>query len=204
MTERYVIYHLYQAHHWEQIFSEQMGLLMLSGLFDHAKVIVSVNGSSPLPEGPYKVVYRDDGFSEKPSLLMARHYAESFPSSQILYFHSKGISHPTKNQDDWRMMMQHFILMNWRQACSLLNDYDVVGVNWRSFPVEHSSGNYWWANASHLLKLDPAFLNDHDRMSQEFWIGSIPGKVHNMHETGLDHYNQACPSSSYCSHYFQP
>ena len=102
------------------------------------------------------------------------------------------------------MMMQHFIIMNWRQACLLLDDHDVVGVNWRSFPVEHSSGNYWWANASHLAKLDPAFLNDHDRMSQEFWIGSIPAKVHNMHETGLDHYNQACPSSSYCSRYFQP
>ena len=30
MKQRFVIYHLYQVHHWEQIFSEQMGLLRLA------------------------------------------------------------------------------------------------------------------------------------------------------------------------------
>jgi len=181
-----------------------MGLLFVSGLINNASLILSVNGTSPLPPIDYKSVYRTDGFSEKPSLLLARQYAEEFPDSRILYFHSKGISHPTKNQDDWRMMMQHFIIVKWREAVALLDNHDVVGVNWRTFPVAHSSGNYWWANASYLQRLDPSFLNDHDRMSQEFWIGSAEGRVANMHETDLDHYNQACPSSSYCSSYFKP
>ena len=199
-----IVYHLFQAAGWEQLFSEQMGLLFMSGLLDKARLIISVNGTSPLPILPGQVIYRTDGFSEKPSLLLARQYAEEFPDSCILYFHSKGISHPTKNQDDWRMMMQHFIIMKWREAVVLLDNHDVVGVNWRTFPVPHSSGNYWWANASFLRQLDLDFLNEHDRMSQEFWIGSKEGKVANMHETDLDHYNQACPTSGYCSSYFKP
>jgi hypothetical protein len=32
----------------------------------------------------------------------------------------------------------------------------------------------------------------------------VPGKIANMHETDLDHYNQACPTSSYCPYYFKP
>jgi hypothetical protein len=199
-----IVYHLFQASGWEQLFSEQMGLLFVSGLLDNAHLTISVNGTSPVPSIGHEIIYRTDGFSEKPSLLLARQYAEEFPNSRILYFHSKGISHPTKNQDDWRMMMQHFILVKWKEAVALLDDHDVVGVNWRTFPVPHSSGNYWWANASFLQKLDFGFLNEHDRMSQEFWIGSVPGKIANMHETNLDHYNQACPSSSYCSSYFKP
>ena len=199
-----IVYHLYQAHDWEQLFSEQMGLLFMSGLMDNARLTISVNGQLPVPSIGHETIYRTDGFSEKPSLLLAKQYAEEFPESQILYFHSKGISHPTKNQDDWRMMMQHFILVKWREAIALLDNHDVVGVNWRTFPVPHSSGNYWWANASFLQKLDIGFLNDHDRMSQEFWIGSVPSNVANMYETNLDHYNQACPSSSYCPAYFTP
>jgi hypothetical protein len=197
-----VVYHLFQAHKWEQIFSEQMGLLLLSGLCDYAHVIVSINGSSPIPEGPYETIYRTEGFSEKPSLLLARQCAQQYPESRIFYLHSKGISHATPNQDDWRMMMQHFMVVKWKEAVQLLDDNDVVGVNWRTYPVPHSSGNYWWANASFLLQLDEAFLTDDDRMSQEFWIGSVPGKVANMHETNLDHYNQACPTHSYSASYF--
>jgi hypothetical protein len=199
-----IVYHLFQVAGWEQLFSEQMGLLFTSGLMDNARLTLSVNGTFELPAIGHETIYRTDGFSEKPSLLLTRQYAEEFPDSRILYFHSKGISHPTKNQDDWRMMMQHFIIMKWREAVALLDDHDVVGVNWRTFPVPHSSGNYWWANASFLRQLDLNFLNDHDRMSQEFWIGSTKGKIANMYETDLDHYNQACPSSSYCSSYFKP
>lgn len=197
-----VIYHLFQAPGWEQLFCEQMGLMTITELVDNAHLIISVNGESPLPKFGKEIIYRTDGFSEKPSLLLARQYAEACPDSRILYFHSKGISHATKNQDDWRMMMQHFTIVKWREAVKLLDNHDVVGVNWRTYPVPHFSGNYWWANASFLRKLDVGFLNDHDRMSQEFWIGSIPAAVANMHETNLDHYNQSCPSSSYCPSYF--
>jgi hypothetical protein len=135
-------------------------------------------------------------------LLLARKIAEDHPDALILYLHSKGISHATRNQDDWRMMMQHFLLVNWEKAVDLLEDYDIASVNWRTFPVAHPSGNYWWTRASHLLKLDPAYLDSEDRWRQEFWLGSAPCKVANMHESELDHYNEECPSSQYCPSYF--
>jgi hypothetical protein len=40
----------------------------------------------------------------------------------------------------------------------------------------HYSGNYWWANASYICKLDPNYLyrtdKGWDRYRSEFWIGT--------------------------------
>ena len=199
----FVVYHLFQAERWEQIYYEQMGAMLLSRLLDHAHLTIGINGDKDI-DAPNncKIVRHVDGFSEKPSLLLARQIAEDHPDALILYLHSKGISHATRNQDDWRMMMQHFLLVNWEKAVDLLEDYDIASVNWRTFPVAHPSGNYWWTRASHLLALDPGYLDSEDRWKQEFWTGSVPCKVANMHESELDHYNEEYPSTKYCPSYF--
>jgi len=199
----FVVYHLFQAERWEQIYYEQMGAMLLSGLLNHAHLTIGINGDKDI-DAPNncKIVRHVDGFSEKPSLLLARQIAEDHPDALILYLHSKGISHATRNQDDWRMMMQHFLLVNWKKAVDLLEDYDMASVNWRTFPVAHPSGNYWWTRASHLLTLDPGYLDSEDRWRQEFWTGSVPCKVANMHESELEHYNNEYPSHRYSSSYF--
>lgn len=199
----FVVYHLFQAERWEQIYYEQMGAMLLSGLLNHAHLTIGINGDKGI-DAPNncKIVRHVDGFSEKPSLLLARQIAEDYPDALILYLHSKGISHATRNQDDWRMMMQHFLLVNWKKAVDLLEDYDMASVNWRTFPVAHPSGNYWWTRASHLLTLDPGYLDSEDRWRQEFWTGSVSCKVANMHESELEHYNNEYPSHRYSSSYF--
>lgn len=199
----FVVYHLFQTGRWEQLYCEQMGAMFASGLLNCAHLTIGINGNQKvLAPSDCNVVRHVNGFSEKPSLLLAREIAQAHPSAYILYLHSKGISHPTRNQDDWRIMMQHFLLVNWKQAVNLLHNYDIASVNWRTFPVPHPSGNYWWARASHLISLDPTYLEGEDRWRQEFWTGSIPCNVANMHETELDHYNRECPSSSYSPDYF--
>jgi len=126
----FIVYHLFQAERWEQIYCEQMGAMMLSGLLDHAHLTIGINGDQGI-DAPSncKIIRHCDGFSEKPSLLLARQIAEEYTTASILYLHSKGISHATRNQDDWRMMMQHFLIVNWEKAVDLLDDYDVVSVN---------------------------------------------------------------------------
>lgn len=200
----FIIYHLFQAPKWEQIFAEQLGLLYASGILNYAHLHLSINGDCAVP--PLKhctIIHRQNESAECESLLLAREVACAEPSSRILYMHSKGISHPTSNQDDWRMMMQYYLLINWRLALGYLGEHDVATVNWRTHPVPHPSGNFWWANASYLMRLDPNFIKGKDRTAQEFWLGSLAPKVANLYETEIDHYNYHCPPSLYCHSYFE-
>jgi hypothetical protein len=36
------------------------------------------------------------------------------------------------------------------------------------------AGNFWWANASYINKLDDKYLESDYRLDRELWIGSIP------------------------------
>lgn len=203
MPPLFVVYHLFQAERWEQLFCEQIGAMYASGLLNHAHLTIGVNGDQQLPLSVNcEVIRHVNGFSEKPSLLLAKEKAKANPDAYILYCHSKGISHPTRNQDDWRMMMQHFLIVNWKLAISCLQDYDLATVNWRTHPVAHPSGNFWWARASHLLSLDDNYLDPSNRFSQEFWTGSVPCRVANLYETELNHYGQECLPSSYSNDFF--
>lgn len=203
MPQLIIVYHVFQVERWEQLFCEQIGAMYASGLLSHARLIIGVNGNEPLPLTlDCEVVRHENGFSEKPSLLLAKAMASANPDAYILYCHTKGISHPTRNQDDWRMMMQHFLIVNWQRAISYLEEYDLATVNWRTFPLPHPSGNFWWARAGYLLGLNEDYLNDFDRMPQEFWTGSQPCRVANLHETEADHYNMQCLPSSYSPGYF--
>jgi hypothetical protein len=200
----FIIYHLFQVERWEQVFCEQIGAMSVSGLLSDAHLTIGVNGDLPLPVIPNcEVIRHVNGFSEKPSLLLAQETALTHPESYILYCHSKGISHPTRNQDDWRMMMQHFLIINWRLAVHQLADCELATVNWRTYPKPHPSGNHWWARADFLARLDSNFLDDSDRMSQEFWTGSIPCKVANLYESEKNHYSDQCLPSSYGDGYFR-
>jgi hypothetical protein len=202
----YVFYHLYQAHRWEQLFLEQMGALFTSGLAEEAQdVCICVNGDKPLPKARDCIVWRHHGNDhERATLLDIQELAKEEPDARIFYFHSKGISHPTRNQDDWRMLMQHFLIAGWREAIKLLDGNDIVTVNWRTHPVPHPSGNFWWANASFLASLDPAFLDPNDRTTNEFWLGSQPSSVACLHESGIEHYTHEYPPSRYCDSFFSP
>jgi hypothetical protein len=215
-----VLYHLYQTEGWEQLFSEQIGSLYISGLVDAAtEIVISVIGNTPIKiqsqSEKFNIIMRDKGFAEHPTLILARDKAFEYPTARIMYFHSKGISHPTRNQDQWRMLVQYFTVMRWRDALDYLEEYDVVAPQWRDRPVEHPSGNYWWSNADFLRKLDPEYMGNvtdpnqyhihrDARVKQEFWIGSVPGKVKNQFESNMNHYLESCPTKFYTPSYFDP
>lgn len=201
----YAVYHLFQAPGWEKLFCEQMGLLALSGLLEQVHLTISVNGTAYVPRPNAKnvtIIQREDGFHERSTLRIVSELAKQHPAAKMLYFHSKGITYPSSNKDDWRMVMQHFLIANWEEAVRKLDEVDVVSVNWRNIPRPHGSGNFWWARTSYLATLDPSFMDYPDRFLCEFWIGTGQCMVYNMHETGLEHYSSPCPISSYCPSFF--
>ncbi len=125
----------------------------------------------------------------------------------LLYIHSKGIK-PYLTYDNmeifvryhhWRQYLNWGVLTNWKECIEKLNDYDIVGINYRKDPSPHFSGNFWWSKSSYIKTLpDPStklwwqkikfettdtwLKNVSDRFRDEMWPCSINPKVYNIHE----------------------
>jgi len=200
-----IVYHLHQVNNWEQLLSEQMGMLLVSGLFEAAhEIYISVNDTKYIPtfHEKVKVVY-NPGYCEKPSMLLAYNLAKENPESKIFFFGSKGASKPSYYQDDWRLMMNHWTIMKWRVAVDKLNEVDTFGASWHQSPLPHYSGTHWWSTAKYLSSLDPAYLSESDRWSHEFWIGTGVGMHCCPYDSRVDHYSTRFPISEYTSEFFR-
>jgi len=83
-------------------------------------------------------------------------------NDKMLYFHSKGI---TRNSaaEDWVEYLEYFIILNYKTCLEKLDNHDVVGTEYLFKPKPHLSGNFWWATAKHILKLQvpPIYSNRH-------------------------------------------
>jgi len=84
----------------------------------------------------------------------------------------------------------------------LLNDHDAVGCNLLDDPDNdilrpHFSGNFWWANAEYIAKLDYSYLDHPNRYAREFWIGTAHGDLYEMHNSGVNHYDERYPRDNY-------
>jgi hypothetical protein len=125
---------------------------------------------------------------ETPAMKLIQDWAHTASNiGSILYFHTKGVSAPDdQNRRKWRNLMNYEVLMNWRQLVQKLDDFDVIGVNWRNcHPIAHFSGNFWWARTDWVRSLapfdtyyeNPRYPTDWDnsrRLGCEFWISSGP------------------------------
>lgn len=88
----------------------------------------------------------------------------------VLYAHTKGASNKSKLNDAWRRSICFYNVVNWRKASSLLNENDIVGCHWlNDWDNFFFGGNYWWANLSHIRKLN--LPNSGTRFDAEVWIG---------------------------------
>ena len=81
------------------------------------------------------------------------------PEDVFLYMHSKGIRHMRDQVHifDWVFHMQYFVLRHYPACLRLLRaGFDVCNVDFRTKPLPHFSGNFWWARASYFLALPVA------------------------------------------------
>jgi hypothetical protein len=195
-------YHVYQDNDWMSLFEEQFGLLKSSGLFDIADhVHVGVNGVM-LPEisGVHAEINQNQHMEESDTLKSLLAYANE-NDANILYMHTKGISRPSPEMTDWRRLMEYFCVEKWRECVDLLDDHGAVGCNYLDhcmygfFP--HFSGNFWWATAEHVRRLDHSYLdafgNYDSRFMREFWIGSAGQEhLHELHHSGIVWHGAEC------------
>jgi hypothetical protein len=188
-------YHIAAMGNWESVVDEHFHML-------HAAEIHSVNVSyvgysggidfvTKTAEGTgvrVTIVRHDPRLTayETPAMKMIEDWAQTAPySGSILYFHTKGVSAPEdQNRRKWRNLMNHEVLTNWREHVRRLDEFDVIGVNWRNCrPIAHFSGNFWWARTDWVRSLapfdvyyeNPRYPTDWQnsrRLGCEFWISS--------------------------------
>ena len=132
---------------------------------------------------------------EYPSLNKVKTIAENNPDSNILYLHTKGISHTNINKikciEDWTNMMLHFLVEKHSECINKLNEgYDTVGCNYNSgndsIP-KHFFGNFWWSKSTYINKLHLLNENQDNRAYAEFWLFTENPYYYNIYSSYVDH-----------------
>jgi hypothetical protein len=187
------------------LMSEQLTLASETGLLDAAEeVILCTNGNVNNFTGAKEVmaefenvkfvhVSDNTGLWEFPTLDYMKHVVDtSTEEFYICYFHLKGLSRlGDQRVQDWRHYMEYWCIDRWEDNVAKLDEgMDTAGANYVEGPWAHYSGNFWWARASYVRKLEPlvhpdnlswgtqskyidAVLdNGNFRYEHEAWIGS--------------------------------
>ena len=81
------------------------------------------------------------------------------PDYKILYLHTKGVTHINDEHlypivKSWAHYMLYGLADKMSCCIEMLDDYDTLGSNLHNIPEPHYSGNFWWARASYLKKLN--------------------------------------------------
>jgi hypothetical protein len=207
-----IFYHLYQTNHWKNLFEEQINSLIASGLYSACNFVhVGINGNEKLPFTPYKMTiqYNKNKILEANTLENLWEFANANPNYKILYFHSKGVTYNeehnfAKSINYWRKYLEYYVIEKWQDCIKDLDDYDCVGAEWHNesslFDQQsnnyvqqinpHYAGNFWWANAAYIKKLDINYLystnNLHERWRSEFWIGTKQPKFKSYHNAQIN------------------
>lgn len=175
------------------LMAQQMLTIETCGLVNYAKEItIGVNGGEEdadiarmlAPEKAKVVTHGVGTGTEITTLNLIREWVKSHRDWYVLYFHTKGASHPETPNARWRLNMEQHVLWNWR-VCILDMDKgaDACGCYWLT-PEEHPTliqnhpffgGTFFWAKSNYLATLPPLpppeFVY---RYHAESWIGSGP------------------------------
>jgi len=209
-------YHVAMMNDWVPLVQEQEARLVKSGLLGvTSKVFVGMVGDADVKKwqmttelSSKALIVRDPEIKhcENPTLNALYQEARSSPYFKAWYIHTKGISSSlrtvgTKEMPagdpeairDWRLVMEYFVIDRFKDCISILNQCDVCGVKLQR---EHRyfSGNFWWANSTHLKRLPPVLGKD--RLFAEKWVGMAPGILRNLYNCEVS-YTKRLPEEEY-------
>lgn len=184
--------------------TEKLDLVLSAAIgIKELNAIIINNIGLPLDSKKYKALdsriqviqcSSDPELFELPTLRLMHDFSLNSPNTKILYLHTKGISYAKsdpryENGLDWINYMLHFLCTKSDDCLKLLDTHDAAGCNFSELPNPHFSGNFWWANSSHLKKLDTGLLTD--KMSAEWWVLSKPDvKKATLWQSGKNHFQE--------------
>lgn len=161
------------------IIREQMTALESSGLLDVAsEFIVGINGGETsreianllIPSKAKLVMHGLQSRAENLTIVEIEKWVKTHPDWFVLYFHSKGASHPPGNSygdgvsKPWRWGMMYDLITNWRQCVADLETHDIVCSHWMwnlADGTQHiPAGDFLWITSNFAAKLPSIYLRD--------------------------------------------
>lgn len=167
------------------IIREQMANLRESGLLDAcAELIVGINGGETsrniasllIPAKAKIVMHGLDSRAENLTVEELFKWAKAHKDWHILYFHSKGATHPAGSSygegssKPWRLGMMHDLVNNWRTCVRDLDSgYDIACSHWMwnmADGTQHiPAGNFLWVTSNFAAKLPSIYLRERIKIS---------------------------------------
>jgi len=190
-----VYLHTYCRKDYRHIVLDKIRKIKLAGLWDNMeKLFIPVSGMREqdkeffedlkLLSNKIKIFeHINPVFNNEPDTLnYIKNRAENFETNKpILYMHTKGVTydHPVlnKNVKGWVRYLDLYTIAHWEECIDALNLYDTAGPMYSPTPMEHYSGNFWWANSDYI-KTIPTLDKENIKPLErgEFWICSQTDK----------------------------
>jgi hypothetical protein len=186
-------WHLYLVNHWYSIITDQLRIMLDSGLYDAVEEI----NIGCIGDGQERALL-DKLFVNQYSKLKVRYTSTNpldyeYRTLKLIeadngeytgfYFHTKAVTQPANTiQNHWRAWLNESVLNDWYHHFHNIEiGFDVSSVNYCTPPLhpEHFSGNFWWFNRKYINKL-PAIdsLNWTNRYNAEQWICKGHGRFY--------------------------
>jgi len=186
-----IFWHICELNNFRDIVIDQYESLYESGLLDNIeRVYVCYTGANKEninfllnKHNKIQLINYTNKYKEyeRPCLHKLLEWSQT-NESNILYIHTKGVSHPhNHNVWLWRKMLEHYLIRNYKQCINYLNNYDIVGINLTDIGTAdklvnenhkmHFSGNFWWSKTSYIRTL-PKIREDYTDLSIEhrYWL----------------------------------
>jgi hypothetical protein len=195
-----IFYHQHSLNDYMERFNKTYSKIISSGLINRVEnfFVISDDPDKKVKyDGRVKPIFHDNRFaSEYITISRLKRNAQEKPG-YTLYLHSKGVSHPTsENVQGWIDLMEYFLIEKWEQSvCSLIDGYEVAGVNYTEHPEKHFSGNFWWASNQYISTLPD--VHPTDRLRCEMWVCQNNPKVNKLHNSPINHYHTRYPRNLY-------
>lgn len=196
-------WHIYLVNHWYSIVTDQLRILLTSGLYTECEEIsigcIGDQKEKELLEKLFTNLYpklRIKFYSTRPEdyEFQTLKLIEADASSYIgFYFHTKAVTKPGETIiNHWRAWLNEAMLNRWRlHHHNIEIGYDVSSVNYCIPPKHprHFSGNFWWFDRKYINKLPRIdTLKQSNRWMAEQWICMGNGRfyAHEFKEPGRD------------------
>lgn len=180
MTDISVFYNVCDLPGSSHLITKQLLRFLSSDLAEKAKTVyVAMNGNlvnfydmAKLLEGRhnFKLVHTSatSKLMEWPGLDLLKKFCDQQEDEHyVMYWHLKGVSQlQHAGLHDWRKYLEYWTIDRWQDNVANLDlGYETCGTNLITDPFlgidrvprnwNHYSGNFWWARASYIKKLNP-------------------------------------------------
>jgi len=180
-------WHIYMINHWFSIVTDQIRILLTSGLYDECDEINIGCIVTPLQTNLLQKFFVDiypklriEAYSEDPleyEFLTLRLIEEDKSDYVGFYFHTKAVTRPDDvAQNNLRAWLNESILNRWKGHRHMVEHaWGASSVNRMHSPA-HYNGNFWWFNRRYVDRLPRLDTLDHtERWKAEQWICMCEG-----------------------------